>query len=31
MSKKEAIQVFEDRKIRSLWDDETEGLVFFHC
>lgn len=28
MSKKEAIKVFEDRKIRSLWDDETEDWYF---
>ncbi|NNG00884.1 MAG: Bro-N domain-containing protein [Desulfobacteraceae bacterium] len=28
MSKKEAIQVFEDRKVRTLWDDETEDWYF---
>jgi len=28
MSKKEAIKVFEDSKIRSLWDDETEEWYF---
>jgi len=28
MSKKEVLKVFEDRKIRSLWDDETEEWYF---
>ncbi|WP_157488444.1 BRO-N domain-containing protein [Desulfobacter postgatei] len=28
MSKKEAIQVFEDRKVRTLWDDDTEEWYF---
>lgn len=28
MTKKEAIQVFEQRNIRSLWDDETEEWYF---
>ncbi len=28
MTKKEAIQVFEQRTIRSLWDDEEESWYF---
>jgi len=28
MSKKEAIKVFEDRKVRTLWDDEKEEWFF---
>lgn len=28
MSKKEAIKVFEDRKIRSVWDDDVENWYF---
>ncbi len=28
MTKKEAIQVFEERKIRSLWDEEAETWYF---
>jgi len=28
MSKKEAIKVFEDRKVRMLWDDEKEEWFF---
>lgn len=28
MTKKEAVQVFEDRKIRSIWNDETEDWYF---
>lgn len=28
MSKKETIKIFEDRKIRSLWDEETEEWYF---
>ncbi|MBN2340726.1 MAG: hypothetical protein JXX29_18390 [Deltaproteobacteria bacterium] len=28
MSKKEAIKIFEDRTIRSLWNDETEEWYF---
>jgi len=28
MSNKEAVKVFEDRKIRSLWNDETEDWYF---
>ena len=28
MSKKEAIQVFEDREVRTLWDDDTEEWYF---
>jgi len=28
MSKKETIKVFEDRKVRTLWDDEKEDWYF---
>ena len=28
MTKKDAIKLFEDKKIRSLWDDETEKWYF---
>ncbi len=28
MSKKESIKLFEDRKIRTVWDDETEEWYF---
>ena len=28
MTKKESIKIFEDRKIRTLWDDETEQWYF---
>lgn len=28
MSKKEAIKAFEDRKVRTLWDDDTEEWYF---
>ena len=28
MTKKESIKIFEDRNIRSLWDDETEEWYF---
>lgn len=28
MTKKEALQIFEDRKVRSIWDDEREEWYF---
>ena len=28
MTKKEAIKIFEERKVRTLWDDETEERYF---
>lgn len=28
MTKKEAIQIFEEKKVRALWDDETEEWYF---
>lgn len=28
MPKKEAIQLFEERKVRSVWDDEREEWFF---
>lgn len=31
MTKKDAIKVFEDKKIRAVWDDQKGGMVFFHC
>ena len=27
----DAIQLFEDKKIRTAWDEEQEGMVLFHC
>lgn len=29
MTQKQAIQLFEDRKVRTVWDERTETLVFF--
>lgn len=31
MTKKDAIKVFEDKKIRAVWDDQKEEWYFFHC
>lgn len=28
MTQKQAIQLFEERKVRTLWDDETETWYF---
>lgn len=28
MTQKQAIQLFEERKVRTLWDDETEEWYF---
>ena len=28
MTKKEAIKVFEERKVRTVWDDQTEEWYF---
>ena len=28
MTKKQAIQLFEDRKVRTVWDDEAEKWYF---
>ena len=28
MTKKEAIKVFEEKKVRTVWDDETEEWYF---
>ena len=28
MTKKEAIKVFEEKKVRTLWDDQTEEWYF---
>ena len=28
MTKKEAIKFFEEKKVRTLWDDETEEWYF---
>lgn len=28
MTKKEAIQLFEDRKVRTVWDDKQEKWYF---
>lgn len=28
MTKKEAIKLFEERKVRTVWDDETEEWYF---
>ena len=28
MTKKEAIKIFEEKKVRTLWDDETEEWYF---
>lgn len=28
MMKKEAIKIFEEKKVRTLWDDETEEWYF---
>ena len=28
MAKKQTIQLFEDRKVRTAWDDETEKWYF---
>ena len=25
MTKKEAIKIFEEKKVRAVWDDETEA------
>ena len=29
MTKKEAIKIFEEKKVRTVWDDETEEWFFF--
>jgi len=28
MTRKEAIKIFEEKKVRTLWDDETEEWYF---
>ena len=28
MTKKEAIKIFEEKKVRTAWDDETEEWYF---
>lgn len=28
MTQKQAIQLFEDRKVRTVWDDDTETWYF---
>lgn len=28
MTQKQAIQLFEERKVRTIWDDETETWYF---
>lgn len=28
MTKKEAIKIFEEKKVRTVWDDETEEWYF---
>lgn len=28
MTKKDAIKVFEDKKIRAVWDDQKEDGIF---
>ena len=28
MTQKQAIQLFEERKVRTVWDDETEKWYF---
>ena len=28
MTKKEAIKIFEEKKVRAVWDDETEEWYF---
>ena len=28
MTKKEALQIFENRKVRTIWDDEREEWYF---
>ena len=28
MTKKEVIKIFEEKKVRTLWDDETEEWYF---
>ena len=28
MTKKEAIKIFEEKKVRTVWDDETEEWFF---
>ena len=30
MTKKQALQLFEEKKVRSVWDDEKEKMVFRH-
>lgn len=30
MTKKDAIKVFEDKKIRAVWDDQRRNGIF-HC
>ena len=29
MTKKEAIKIFEEKKVRTVWDDETEEWFFY--
>lgn len=29
MTKKETLKLFEERKVRTVWDDEKEKMVFF--
>jgi hypothetical protein len=31
MNKAAAIKLFEQKQIRSLWDDEKEKWFFLHC
>ena len=29
MTKKETLKLFEERKVRTVWDDEKEKMVVF--
>ena len=31
MTKKEYLQLFEEKKVRTVWDDKEEKMVFLHC
>ena len=31
MDKSDNIQLFEDKRIRTAWDEEKRGMVLLHC
>lgn len=31
MTKQNAIKVFEEKKVRTVWDSDKEEMVFLYC